>query len=132
RGGGTASPAPHRPAGPAASTPAGTRRAAARQAGPVRGIVLPLQPVGWSPEHGGLPGTLSLRADLLADAWIAIARWAARAGVRRLLILNSHGGNPPAIAIAALRLRTEDGVLVPTTHWEDLARPAELAPDGAA
>jgi creatinine amidohydrolase len=75
---------------------------------------------------------LSLAADRLADAWVAIGRWAARAGLRRLLILNSHGGNPPAIAIAALRLRTEDGLLVATTHWEDLARPAELAPAGAA
>ena len=122
---------PHLPAGTDAIILDGTLRAATQFAGPVRGIVLPLQPIGWAPEHGGLPGTLSLAADLLADAWVAIGSWVARAGVRRLLILNSHGGNPPAIAIAALRLRTEDGLLVATTHWEDLARPAELAPDGA-
>ena len=123
---------PHLPAGTDAFILDGILRAAAELAGPVRGIVLPLQPIGWSPEHGGLPGTLSLAADLLADAWVAIGSWVARAGVRRLLILNSHGGNPPAIAVAALRLRTEDGLLVATTHWEDLARPAELAPQGAA
>jgi creatinine amidohydrolase len=119
---------PHLPAGTDAFILDGILRAATAAAGPVRGIVLPLQPIGWSPEHGGLPGTLSLDAGLLATSWVAIARWAARTGARRLLILNSHGGNPPAIAQAALRLRTADGLFVVTTHWEALARPDELAP----
>ena len=122
---------PHLPTGTDAFILDGLLRAAARIAGPVRGIVLPLQAIGWSAEHGGLPGTLSLDAELLAAAWVAIGRWAARAGARRLLILNSHGGNPPAIALAALRLRSEAGLLVASTHWEALARPQELAPDGA-
>ena len=119
---------PHLPTGTDAFILDGLLRAAARIAAPVRGFVLPLQAIGWSPEHGGLPGTLSLDAELLAAAWVAIGRWAARAGARRLLILNSHGGNPPAIAQAALRLRTEDGLFVVTIHWEALARPDELAP----
>jgi len=122
---------PHLPAGTDAFILDGILRAASLVAGPVRGIVLPLQPIGWSPEHGGLPGTLSHSADRLAEAWVAIARWSTRAGIRRLLILNSHGGNPPAIAIAALRLRAEHGLFVAQTHWEALARPAEIAPAGA-
>src|SRR4029077_1511905 len=35
-------------------------------------VALPLQPIGWSPEHGDLPGTLSLDAELLAAGWVAL------------------------------------------------------------
>ena len=45
----------HLPTGTDAFILDGILRAAAGLAGPVRGIVLPLQPIGWSPEHGGLP-----------------------------------------------------------------------------
>src|SRR5258708_8483217 len=86
----------HLPTGTDAFILDGILRAATKAAGPVRAIALPLQPIGWSPEHGGLPGTLSLDADLLAAAWVALGPWAAPAGTRPLLILNSHGGQPPA------------------------------------
>jgi creatinine amidohydrolase len=55
----------------------------------------------------------------------------ARAKLKRLLILNSHGGNPPAIALASMRLRSESGLLVVQAHWEDLAEPQALKPDAA-
>jgi creatinine amidohydrolase len=122
---------PHLPTGTDSFILEGLLRAAARTGEPVRGIVLPLQPIGWSAEHGTLPGTLSIDAELLAAAWVAIGRWIACAGACRLLILNSHGGNPPAISLAAMRLRAEAGLLVATTHWEALARSDELAPVGA-
>jgi hypothetical protein len=51
------------------------------------GIVLPLQPIGWSPEHGNLPGTLSLDAELLAAGWVALGASVAAAGLKRLLIV---------------------------------------------
>ena len=82
-------------------------------------------------EHGDLPGTLSLDAELLAAGWVALGASVAAAGLKRLLILNSHGGNPPPIALAAMRLRAQHGLLVVQTHWEALAEPAALAPAGA-
>ena len=94
-------------------------------------MALPLQPIGWSHEHGDLPGTLSLDAEFLAIGWVALGASVAAAGQKRLLILNSHGGNPPPIALAAMRLRAEHGLLVVQTHWEALAEPAALAPPGA-
>src|SRR4029077_12381559 len=102
-----------------------------RTASPVRGIALPLQPIGWSVEHGGLPGTLSLEGDLLAAAWLDLGSWVARAGARRLLILNSHGGNASVVSTAAMRLRAEREMFVVKAHWEALAGPNELAPAGA-
>ena len=33
-------------------------------------VVLPVQRIGWSVEHGDWPGTLSLDADRLAAGWV--------------------------------------------------------------
>ena len=123
---------PHLPTGTDAFILRGILRAVADRAGStVRGIVLPLQAIGWSSEHESFAGTLSLDAELLGRAWAGLGPGLERNGLKRLLILNSHGGNPPAIALAAMRLRTRHGMLVVQTHWEKLARPAELAPPGA-
>src|SRR5689334_5639286 len=122
---------PHLPTGTDAFILQGILRAAMRSEGPTRGIVLPLQPVGWSVEHGDFPGTLSLDADSLVSAWLDLGHWVKRTGSRRLVILNSHGGNAPLASLAAMRLRAELGMFVVTTHWEALARPNDLAPAGA-
>ena len=122
---------PHLPAGTDGFILDGILQAAMRASGPVRAIALPLQPIGWSIEHGGLPGTLSLDAELLAQGWVGLGRWIERAGARRLLILNSHGGNAPVVSTAAMRLRAECGLFVAKAHWEALARPNDLAPAGA-
>ncbi len=121
----------HLPVGTDAFILEGTLRAAMRTPGRVRAIALPLQAIGWSIEHGGWPGTLSFDADLLTAAWVALGKSIAGAGARRLLILNSHGGNASVTATAAMRLRVEHGMFVATTHWEALARPQELTPAGA-
>lgn len=123
---------PHLPAGTDALIVEGILQAtAARRAGRDGVVCLPIQAIGWSVEHGGLPGTLSLDAELLAAAWVELGRWVAQAGLRRVVLFNGHGGNPPPMGIAAMRLRAEHGLLVARTHWEALARPAEIAPAGA-
>ena len=122
---------PHLPTGTDALILQAILERALRRGGPLRAVSLPLQAIGWSIEHGDFPGTLSLPAELLAGAWTELGGAVAKLGLKRLLILNSHGGNPPAIAIAALRLRAEHGLFVAQTHWEALARPAEIAPAGA-
>jgi len=83
-----------------------------------RALLLPLLPVGLSPEHKGFPGTLTVEAETLLAVWCDIARSAIRAGVRRLLFLNSHGGNGALADVATFRLRDEAGVLAAalTTH----------------
>lgn len=122
---------PHLPAGTDTMIVDGVLRTAAALGGAPRAVALPLQPVGWSVEHGDRPGTLSLPAELLAAAWTELGAWVRRAGLTRMVILNGHGGNPPPVAIAAMRLRSEQGMRVVTTHWSALARTKELAPAGA-
>jgi creatinine amidohydrolase len=121
----------HLPTGTDAYILAGILQAAALRKDDARAVALPLQAVGWSPEHANLPGTLSLDATLLAAGWIALGEVVAGAGLKRLLILNSHGGNPPPIQLAAMELRVRHGLFVVQAHWEGLCVPAEIAPRGA-
>ncbi|MCB9765569.1 MAG: creatininase family protein [Alphaproteobacteria bacterium] len=64
-------------------------------------LVLPLIPYGVSYHHEDFPGTLSVSPDTLArmvhEVGVSVARW----GIRKLLILNGHGGNAAALHFAA-------------------------------
>ena len=56
--------------------------------------VLPAMPIGKSNEHIAYPGTLTLSAETLIRLWTEIGESVARAGVRKLVLFNSHGGQP--------------------------------------
>ncbi|MEB3351589.1 MAG: creatininase family protein [Cyanobacteriota bacterium] len=68
---------------------------------------LPLQSLGFSPEHGGFGGTLSLPAELILELVAAVGHSLAALGVRRLLLFNGHGGQIALLEVAARRLRAE-------------------------
>jgi creatinine amidohydrolase len=70
-------------------------------------LALPMQSVGLSVEHVRFPGTLTLSAETLIAVLTDIGRSVARAGVRRLVILNSHGGQPQVVDIVCRRLRAD-------------------------
>jgi creatinine amidohydrolase len=73
---------------------------------------LPTQRVGHSPEHTGFPGTLSLRAETVLALWTEIGRSVAAAGIRKLLLFNSHGGQAALVDILAQALRSEASMTV--------------------
>ncbi len=89
--------------------------------------VLPVQGIGTSLEHENFSGTLSLSARTLEATVCEIGRGLARAGVRRLVLSNSHGGNRGVMDAAGLRLRAEEGLLVVKASYFDF--PPE--PEGA-
>src|SRR6202790_209513 len=68
-------------------------RARQRLAGTDPVTFLPLQPVGISTEHIHYPGTLTLPTDVALKTWMALGESVARAGVRKLVMVTSHGGN---------------------------------------
>ena len=84
---------------------------------------LPPLAVGASLEHARFPGTLSIPAPLLGDLIHHLGTSVSRAGVRRLVIVNSHGGNRAALDAAALRLRAEARLLVVKVNYPDFPRP---------
>ncbi len=88
--------------------------------------VLPPVAVGASREHARFAGTVSLDPALLGAVVRAHGAALARAGVRRLVLSNSHGGNRAALDAAALRLRDELGLLVVKAHYFLLPRPDDV------
>jgi creatinine amidohydrolase len=87
---------------------------------------LPLQPVGISTEHIGYPGTLTLPAEVALRTWMALGECVARAGVKKLVMVTSHGGNSAAMTLVAQDLRATYGLLAVTTAWSRLSAPEGL------
>ena len=83
-------------------------------------LVLPIQAIGKSNEHIGFPGTLSLSAETLIRLWTEIGESVHRAGIRRMVILNSHGGQPQIVDVVARDLRVRLGMFVATASWWQL------------
>lgn len=78
----------------------------------VPALLLPTQAIGHSPEHGAFAGTLELDAETLIAVWTRIGESLARSGVRKLVIVNAHGGQPQVVDLVAQRLRTRHAMLV--------------------
>ncbi len=74
--------------------------------------VVPPLCYGKSNEHRQFAGTLTLSAQTLAAVVRDIAASLARAGFRRLVLLNSHGGNPPVLDYIARDVHEETGMML--------------------
>ncbi|WP_078057797.1 creatininase family protein [Rhizobium rhizosphaerae] len=78
---------------------------------------LPVEPIGYSIEHGFAPGTRSLEHGEAIERWLAIAEALQAQGVDKLLMLNAHGGNAPLMTIVATEARVRFSTLAVATHW---------------
>lgn len=87
---------------------------------------LPIQPVGISTEHIHYPGTLTLPTEVALKTWMALGENIARAGIRKLVMVTSHGGNSAAMTLVAQDLRARCGVLAVTTSWSRFGAPEGL------
>lgn len=83
-------------------------------------LVLPTQAIGYSPEHAQFPGTLTLPIDTVIATWVAIGESVARAGVRKLLLFNGHGGQASVLDIVARELRMRSGLIAYGCSWWNL------------
>jgi creatinine amidohydrolase len=74
---------------------------------------------GKSEEHLHFPGTITLTGETLLATMNEIAESVYRAGFRKLLIVNGHGGQPQIMEIMAreMRLRHGDYIVVPQHTW---------------
>ncbi len=89
---------------------------------------LPIERIGISSEHTDFPGTLTLSPQTAIQNWLAIGEELAKAGLKKLVIVTSHGGNSAAMSLVAQELRTRDKMLVVTTSWGRLSAPETLFP----
>ena len=84
---------------------------------------LPVQRIGVSAEHLSYPGTLTLSATTAIGAWTELGESLARAGVRKLVLITSHGGNVAVMETVARDLRTRLGMLAVTVGWHRFGYP---------
>lgn len=83
-------------------------------------LFLPTQTVGLSPEHALFAGTLTLKAETVIRLWTDIGESVAASGIRKLVLLNAHGGQVSVMDIVARDLRARLGMLVYSVSWFNL------------
>lgn len=88
-------------------------------------LILPVQAVGKSNEHLYAPGTLTLSAETALAAWLEIGLSVARAGLRKIVVINSHGGNLDLVSILTRELRVRAAMQAVKAQWASFG-----APDG--
>ena len=86
-------------------------------------LFLPTQSIGFSPEHTRFAGTLTLRAETVIRLWTEIAESVAQTGVKKLVLLNAHGGNVGLLDVVARDLRARLGMLVYSVNSFNLPLP---------
>ncbi|HIK15171.1 MAG TPA: creatininase family protein [Leptolyngbyaceae cyanobacterium M33_DOE_097] len=95
---------------------------------------LPTQCYGKSNEHWHFPGTISLTAQTLTALLMETGESLYRAGFRKWVLMNAHGGQPQVMDIVArdLHQRYEDFLVFPLFVWRvpncaaELLTPVEL------
>jgi creatinine amidohydrolase len=95
-------------------------------------VFLPAQVLGYSPEHAAFAGTLTLKAETVMRMWTDIAESVAAAGVKKLVIFNSHGGQVSMMDVVARDWRARLGLLVYSVSWFNLPLLHETGQDVSA
>ena len=91
-------------------------------------LVLPTQEIGKANEHVYGPGTLSLPAGHLIEAWTTIGQKVSEAGIRKLVMVNSHGGNLDIMSIVSREMRVRFGMAAIATQWARFGHPEGMIP----
>jgi creatinine amidohydrolase len=91
--------------------------------GDLPALFLPLQQIGKSNEHTRYPGTLTFSATTLMALWSEIAACVVSAGVKKLVIFNSHGGQMNLMDVVTRDLRVQHNIMVIASNWYTLGLP---------
>ena len=113
---------PHNPLGTDYLIAAALAAEAGRRAGVP---VLPVVPYGVSVHHSAFPGTIWVREEVLKEYLRDVIRSLKQHGVRKVVVVNGHGGNLQAIMSLAREMRQE-GVLVVAYQWWTLPELGKL------
>ncbi len=120
---------PHLPLCTDATLAEGMALEAARRVRDATVLVLPTLSVAKSDEHLNFPGVLTLDAATLQAVILQIGKSVARSGLRRLVLLNAHGGNVPVLQIAARALRIDAGMFCVSAGWMSMGYPQGVVPE---
>lgn len=92
-------------------------RLAIEAAEPLRVPVFPVQAYGLTPTFVAYPGTITLRIATFCALLPDVLDGIVRAGFKRILIVNGHGGNIPGHAAVYEWLGTHPGIQVKWHNW---------------
>jgi creatinine amidohydrolase len=110
-------------------------RLAEEVAAPMGIPVFPAVPYGLAPYFSAFPGTVTLRVDTYVNLVRDILDSLSRAGFRRILLLNGHGGNAPARSFALQWMAENPGHQVRIHDWwrgpKTVAKIRAVDPEGA-
>ena len=84
---------------------------------------LPTCSVGKSDEHLRYPGTLTFSGETALRVWTEIGQSVARAGVRKLVFVNGHGGQIQPMQMVARDLRISANMFVVACNWWQFGHP---------
>jgi creatinine amidohydrolase len=95
-------------------------------------FVAPSLPFGVADYFGSSPGGLALSPESFRRVLLDLLEGVLRHGLRRIIILNAHGGNVPVIHEVTLDVRHERGVVIPSFYLWKIARQLMEARIGTA
>jgi len=102
-------------------------RVAAEAAAPLDVPVYPAMPFGLAPYFAAFPGSVSLRVETLLAVARDLIESVARAGFRRILLVNGHGGNAPVAALAQEMMTDRPELSIRFHNWYNAPRTWEAA-----
>ena len=115
---------PHLPTGTDTMIAQGlTEEVARRFEGDFGLVFLPALVIGTSQEHARFAGTISFSTPALIEQISAIGAQVAASGLKKLVLVSSHGGNVAAMTAAALACRQQHDLLAVTLTWSRLGLP---------
>ncbi len=79
-------------------------------------FVLPMTPVSWVGGTRAFPGGLNIRERVFLDYLVCVLRSLSRTGFRRIMVVNSHGGNFYALRALPGELYAEEGLRVMSVY----------------
>jgi creatinine amidohydrolase len=89
-------------------------------------VFLPIQTIGQSREHIAFQGTLTLSTETAFQSWLELGESIARTGIKKLIIINSHGGNSSIIDLVSRELRIRHKMLAVIASWSRFGYPDGL------
>lgn len=96
------------------------------------GILAPPLRFGVSIHHMPFAGTITLQPETFQTVLMEVADSLRQHGIRRLLVVNGHGGNQNALGVVSARMRNELGVRMAYTLWPLVGAAAAVAGAGEA
>ena len=94
-----------------------SERVAVDAAEPLGIPVFPPVNYGITPYFKGYPGTISMRLETLVAVFRDVFDSLKRAGFRRIMVVNGHGGNAPVATLAQDWMSENEGVTVRFHNW---------------